>query len=79
MDNRTIILFGFSGSGKSTVANAIGKRLRLRVIHPSSILRDIIEDRKVDTVNTLHNKGFWESPEGMSMFLDRLNTVSSCK
>ena len=72
MDNRTIILFGFSGSGKSTVANAIGKRLKLRVIHPSSILRDIIEDRKVDTVNTVHNKGFWESPEGMGMFLDRL-------
>ncbi len=73
MYSKTIILFGFSGSGKSTSANAVGNRLKLRVVHPSSILRDIIEKKKVDTRNTFHNEGFWESREGMKMFIDRLN------
>ncbi len=73
MDKKTIIIFGFSGSGKSTAANAVGKLLGLKVVHPSSILKDIIEKREVDTSNTVHNKGFWESPKGMKMFIGRLN------
>ncbi|EET90438.1 MAG: cytidylate kinase family protein [Candidatus Micrarchaeales archaeon] len=73
MAGKTIIIFGFSGSGKSTAANALGELLKLRVIHPSSILRNIIEKREVDTKNTVHNEGFWESPEGMDMFIGRLN------
>ena len=73
MASRTIIIFGFSGSGKSTAANSVGELLGLRIIHPSSILRDIIEKKKVDTRNTMHNEGFWESREGMNMFISRLN------
>ncbi|ASI13642.1 cytidylate kinase [Candidatus Mancarchaeum acidiphilum] len=73
MYDKTIIIFGFSGSGKSTSANEVGKTLKLRVVHPSSILRNIIEKKEVDTKHTTHNEGFWESREGMKMFMDRLN------
>ncbi len=42
---KEIILFGFSGSGKFTVANLVGERSELRVIHPSRILRDLYEGK----------------------------------
>jgi CMP/dCMP kinase len=67
-----IIIFGFSGSGKSTLANLIAPRYGLRIIHPSGVLRDLIEGRSVDLENTRHNTGFWESEEGVRIFEGRL-------
>lgn len=68
----TIILFGFSGSGKSTMANRISVEYGLRVIHPSGILRDLYEQKEVDLKHTRHNTGFWESSEGIEFFKSRL-------
>lgn len=68
-----IILFGFSGSGKSTVANLVEEKYGLRVIHPSGILRDLYEGKKVDVGNTRYNTGFWESEEGVRLFMSRLD------
>lgn len=68
-----IILFGFSGSGKSTVANLVGEKYGLRVVHPSGILRDLFEGKDVDIDNTRYNTGFWESEEGVKLFRSRLN------
>ena len=68
-----IILFGFSGSGKSTVSNLIGEKYGLRVVHPSGILRDLYESRNVDIENTRYNTGFWESEEGIRLFKSRLD------
>ncbi|MEK6960055.1 MAG: cytidylate kinase family protein [Nanoarchaeota archaeon] len=70
--HNTIMIFGFSGSGKSTLANSLGKQHGLRVIHPSSILRDLLEGKTADVSNTQHNTGFWESPEGIRLFKERL-------
>ncbi len=70
---REIILFGFSGAGKSTIANLISQRYGLRVIHPSGILRDLYEGKRVDISNTKHNTGFWESEKGIRLFKGRLN------
>ena len=70
--HRTLIIFGFSGAGKSTVAVRIAKRLGLRVIHPSSIVRDLIEGKRVDIARTKAGTGFWETPRGVRMFKDRL-------
>lgn len=69
---KEIILFGFSGSGKSTIANLVGKKYGLRIIHPSSILRNLCEGKIVDKKNTKHNKGFWESEKGIELFKNRL-------
>jgi len=68
-----IIIFGFSGSGKSTIANLIGKQRNLRIIHPSGILRDLFEGKCPDIKNTRYNTGFWESEEGIQLFKSRLN------
>lgn len=68
-----IILFGFSGSGKSTIANLVAEKYALRVIHPSGILRDLYERKVIDLNNTRYNTGFWESEEGIRLFNSRLN------
>ena len=73
MDENVIIIFGFSGSGKSTIANLVGEKYELRVIHPSGILRDLYEKKKVDLENTRYNTGFWESEEGIRLFKSRLD------
>lgn len=67
-----IIIFGFSGSGKSTLANRLGEKYGLRVIHPSGILRDLLENKPVDLAHTRYNRGFWESPAGIHLFKSRL-------
>ncbi len=72
MTNKRIVIFGFSGSGKSTIADMVGKKYGLRVIHPSSILRNLLEHKKVDLNKTKAGKGFWESESGMKLFKDRL-------
>jgi len=68
-----LILFGFSGSGKSTIANLISEKYGLRVIHPSGILRDLYEGKIIDIHNTRHNTGYWERDEGVKLFKSRLN------
>jgi cytidylate kinase len=72
MKHTTIILFGFSGSGKSTIANMLGKELSLRVVHPSSVLKDLIKGNIPNINNSKEGKGFWESSDGIRMFKDRL-------
>jgi CMP/dCMP kinase len=70
-----IILFGFSGSGKSTIANLISEKYRLRVVHPSGILRNLYAGKRVDIDHTQYNTGFWESEDGMTLFKKRLNEI----
>lgn len=76
MNNKRIIIFGFSGSGKSTIANLLGKELNLRVIHPSGILRDLINGKEPNISKSKHGRGFWESSKGIQMFKSRLNSDS---
>lgn len=72
MKNKTIIIFGFSGSGKSTIANLVGTKFGLRVIHPSGILRNLLEGKKVNLRKTKYNRGFWEGKKGINLFRNRL-------
>lgn len=69
---KRIIIFGFSGSGKSTVANIVGKKLGLRVIHSSGILRDLYADKKLDLSKTRYARGFWETKKGVLFLKKRL-------
>lgn len=68
----TIILFGFSGSGKSTMADMLGKKLGLRVVHPSSILRELLQGKPANVKASKAGKGFWESSTGIKLFKNRL-------
>lgn len=74
MKNNTIILFGLSGSGKSTLANMLGRKLGLRVVHPSSILKDLLEHKKPNIMGSKEGVGFWESSKGIVLFKNRLKT-----
>lgn len=74
MIDDVIIIFGFSGAGKSTLANRLAAHYGMRVIHPSGILRDLLEGRIPDIANSQYNQGFWESPEGVKLFKERLLT-----
>lgn len=67
-----IILFGFSGSGKSTMANLLGRRLGLRVVHPSGVLRALMLGKKPDAATAKMNRGFWEGEKGFAMLKGRL-------
>ena len=67
-----VIIFGFSGAGKSTAADLVGKKLGLRVVHPSSILRDLLEGRRPRADRSTAGTGFWEGASGVSLFTSRL-------
>ena len=72
MVENVIIIFGFSGPGQSTIANLLGEKYGLRVIHPSGTLRDLYEKKEIDLGKTRYNTGFWESEEGIRLFQSRL-------
>jgi dephospho-CoA kinase len=60
---RVVVVFGLAGSGKSTLANGIGQQFGLRVIHPSGIMRDLLEKKTVDLKRTRQNDGYWETDQ----------------
>lgn len=70
--DKIVIIFGFSGAGKSTTAKIVAKKYGLRLIHPSSILRNLLEGKRADIKNSHAGKGFWESLEGIRLFKNRL-------
>ena len=72
MKTNAIIIFGFSGSGKSTVAELLGNKLGLRVVHPSSILKELLQGIQPDVNFSKAGIGFWESDQGIQLFKNRL-------
>ena len=73
---KTIIIFGFSGSGKTTMANILAKKLKLRVIHPSGILKAICLGKNWKKYKKIGNNGFWENKRGFKILKDRLNMTT---
>src|SRR3989338_4289699 len=73
-----ILICGLSGSGKSGVAEIVAKKLNLRLIHTSGILRQLFEKKieEIDLQKGLKNKGFWESNEGKKLYKQRLEGIS---
>ena len=74
--NNRIIIFGFSGAGKSTLADMLGSSLNLRVVHPSSILQQLLLNEKIDRKNTKAGEGFWETSIGKKLLKSRLKQKS---
>lgn len=71
-NKKTVIIFGFSGSGKTIIANRLGKRFGLKVVHPSGILRNICLGNNPISTKTISNRGFWESEKGRKILKGRL-------
>ncbi len=60
-----IMVSGFAGSGKSSLADALGKELGLKVVHASSILREMATQGVSALENASPQKihDWWESAE----------------
>lgn len=67
-----IIIFGLAGSGKSTLAKSLAREFGLRVVHPSGIMRDLLEGKTLNLQETRHNDGYWETQEGAQILQERL-------
>ena len=74
MKNKTVIVSGFSGSGKSNLVERIAKEFNLKCIHTSALLKEIIENHSTELAkeNNVGNKGLWESSEGKKLIEKRL-------
>ena len=69
---RVVIVFGLAASGKSTLARALALRLGLRLVHPSGLIRQLMEGGSLKTERSRCNDGYWESDEGMRRLSRRL-------
>ena len=74
-----VIVSGFAGSGKSSLAKSLGKELKLKVIHASGILKELSEKQmhEITPEKALPGKGFWESRKGMEFVKKRLSDTGT--
>ena len=65
MAKKLIIISGFAGSGKSSLADSLGKELGIKVIHASSILREMATDgvKALENASPQKLHDWWESSE----------------
>ncbi len=69
---RVVIIFGLTASGKSTLAAALAEQFGLRVVHPSGVMRDLMEFGQAHLERPRANDGYWESEEGTQILSGRL-------
>ena len=73
-----IIVSGFAGSGKSSLADSLGKELKLKVVHASALLRQM----SIEGVSALKNaspekiQDWWESDEAKEFMKKRMEDES---
>ncbi len=74
MPKKTIMVSGFAGSGKSSLADSLGKALGLKVIHASSILREMATQgvQALENVSPQKIHDWWESSEAKEFMKRRL-------
>ncbi|MCR4335446.1 MAG: cytidylate kinase family protein [archaeon] len=68
-----LIISGFAGSGKSSLADSLGKKLEIKVVHASSLLREM----STQGISALENaspekiQDWWESSEAKEFMKKR--------
>lgn len=69
-----VIVSGFAGCGKSTLAKGIGSRLGLKVILASRILKELAtkEISEINPEKIEMSKSFWETKQGLALVKKRL-------
>ena len=74
MAKNVIMVSGFAGSGKSSLADSLGKELGIKVIHASSILREMATEgvKALDNAPPHKIHDWWESPEAKEFMKRRL-------
>ncbi len=78
MGKNTIMISGFAGSGKSSLADTLGNKLGIKVIHASSILREMATKGLAALANASPQKihDWWESNEAKEFMKKRLSDGS---
>ena len=73
-----IIVSGFAGSGKSSLADSLGKTLKLEVIHASALLKEmcVSGNKKLEHASVKKVKDWWESDEAKKIMINRKNDSS---
>lgn len=68
-----IIVSGFAGSGKSTLAENLAKHFKLKCVHASDVLKQLLEKdvESIDLDKTTGGTGWWESSEGKKFMKQR--------
>lgn len=67
-----ILVFGLAGSGKSSLARRLAEEFGLRKVHPSGIMRDLLEGREAVPDSSKPNEGYWETEAGAAVLRARL-------
>jgi CMP/dCMP kinase len=73
MKNRVVIISGFAGSGKTTLARAISEEFRLRYVSASEILRELARELGATEGDS---KDWWETEKGMEFVKKRGEDMS---
>ena len=68
-----VIVSGFAGSGKSSLADSLGKKLGLRVVHASALLREMKSKgmKALEKGSAEKIKDWWESAEAKKFMKQR--------
>jgi cytidylate kinase len=72
-DFMIIIVAGFAGSGKSSLADSLAEHFNLRVIHASDAMKQLMKG-KLDLNNTKGQQGFWDSSESNEIMKKRMES-----
>lgn len=69
-----LVISGFAGCGKSTLAKGIGSRLGLKVILASRILKELATKKPKEIIpeKIEMSKSFWETKQGIKLVKKRL-------
>ena len=72
-----LIISGFAGSGKSSLADSLGKKLGIKVVHASAILKEMKKSGiDVDHESVEKSKDWWESEEAKKFMKQRQDNPS---
>lgn len=76
-----IIVSGFAGCGKSTLAESLAKAFKLKCVHASGMLKELQtkKAKEIKAYKSKMNLGWWESAEGKAFMRKRLSDASMDK
>ena len=74
MPPQLILVSGFAGSGKSSLADSLGKKLGMKVVHASAMLREMATKgvKALENASPEKIEHWWETDEGKEFMKKRL-------
>ncbi len=72
IQDRVLIVSGFTASGKSSLVAALAERYGLRPVYSSGVMRNVREGKVAVVQNAEAGRGFWEGEGGRAIFAERM-------